>query len=78
MKRKSRYSIEQLSNTLWDIVIIGGGATGVGAALEAASRGYKVVLFEQSDFGKATSSRSTKLAHGGVAIFTTGKYIIGV
>ncbi len=72
MKRKSRYSTEQLSNTLWDIVIIGGGATGVGAALEAASRGYKVVLIEQSDFGKATSNRSTKLAHGGVRYLQQG------
>jgi len=56
----------------WDIVIIGGGATGVGTAIEAASRGYKVVLIEQSDFGKATSSRSTKLAHGGVRYLQQG------
>ncbi|MFK5856717.1 MAG: glycerol-3-phosphate dehydrogenase/oxidase [Bacteroidota bacterium] len=72
MKRKSRYSSEKISNTLWDIAIIGGGATGVGTALEAASRGYKVILFEQSDFGKATSSRSTKLAHGGVRYLQQG------
>lgn len=58
--------------TLWDIAIIGGGATGVGAALEATSRGYKVILIEQSDFGKATSSRSTKLAHGGVRYLQQG------
>ena len=50
----------------WDIVVIGGGATGVGVAVDAASRGYDVLLVEQYDFGKGTSSRSTKLVHGGV------------
>jgi glycerol-3-phosphate dehydrogenase len=56
----------------WDILIIGGGATGVGAAVDAASRGYDVALVEQSDFGKGTSSRSTKLAHGGVRYLEQG------
>ena len=56
----------------WDIVIIGGGATGVGAAVDAASRGYEVLLLEQSDFGKGTSSRSTKLVHGGVRYLEQG------
>ena len=50
----------------FDIVIIGGGATGLGAAVDAASRGHSVVLVEQSDFAKGTSSRSTKLVHGGL------------
>lgn len=50
----------------WDILIVGGGATGLGAAVEAASRGYKTVLIERADFAKGTSSRSTKLVHGGV------------
>jgi len=50
----------------WDIIVVGGGATGVGVAIDAASRGYDILLLEQSDFGKGTSSRSTKLAHGGV------------
>ncbi len=50
----------------WDFLIIGGGATGLGCAVEAASRGYKTLLLEQSDFAKGTSSRSTKLVHGGV------------
>ena len=50
----------------WDFIIVGGGATGVGTAIDAASRGYKALLLEQSDFGKGTSSRSTKLVHGGV------------
>ena len=56
----------------WDMVIIGGGATGVGAAVDAASRGYQVLLLEQSDFGKGTSSRSTKLVHGGVRYLEQG------
>src|SRR5665213_1713004 len=50
----------------WDILIIGGGATGLGAAVEAASRGLRTLLIERSDFAKGTSSRSTKLVHGGV------------
>jgi glycerol-3-phosphate dehydrogenase len=56
----------------WDFAIIGGGATGVGIAVDAASRGYDVVLLEQSDFGKGTSSRSTKLVHGGVRYLQQG------
>ncbi|MGH7232760.1 MAG: glycerol-3-phosphate dehydrogenase/oxidase [Nitrospiraceae bacterium] len=56
----------------WDLVIIGGGATGVGVAVDAASRGYAVLLLEQSDFGKGTSSRSTKLVHGGVRYLEQG------
>jgi glycerol-3-phosphate dehydrogenase len=56
----------------WDIAIIGGGATGVGIAVDAASRGYSTVLLEQSDFGKGTSSRSTKLVHGGVRYLQRG------
>jgi glycerol-3-phosphate dehydrogenase len=50
----------------WDVLVIGGGATGLGAAVDAASRGYRTLLLEQHDFAKATSSRSTKLIHGGV------------
>lgn len=56
----------------WDMIIIGGGATGVGVAVDAASRGYEVLLLEQSDFGKGTSSRSTKLVHGGVRYLEQG------
>jgi glycerol-3-phosphate dehydrogenase len=56
----------------WDMIIVGGGATGVGIAIDAASRGYDVLLLEQSDFGKGTSSRSTKLAHGGVRYLEKG------
>ncbi len=56
----------------WDVIVIGGGATGVGVAIDAASRRYDVLLLEQSDFGKGTSSRSTKLAHGGVRYLGQG------
>ncbi len=56
----------------WDIVIIGGGATGLGAAVDAASRGYKILLVEQYDFAKGSSSRSTKLVHGGVRYLAQG------
>jgi glycerol-3-phosphate dehydrogenase len=58
--------------TEWDIIIVGGGATGVGVAIDAASRGYDTLLLEGSDFGKGTSSRSTKLAHGGVRYLEQG------
>ncbi len=57
---------------VWDFIIIGGGATGVGCALDTASRGFDVLLLEQSDFGKGTSSRSTKLVHGGVRYLAQG------
>jgi len=57
---------------IWDIIIVGGGATGLGAALDAASRGYKTLLLEQADFAKGTSSRSTKLVHGGVRYLAQG------
>lgn len=56
----------------WDIVVIGGGATGAGIAVDAASRGYAVLLLEREDFGKGTSSRSTKLVHGGVRYLEQG------
>jgi len=56
----------------WDMIVVGGGATGVGVAIDAASRGYDVLLLEQNDFGKGTSSRSTKLVHGGVRYLEQG------
>ncbi len=56
----------------WDMIVIGGGATGMGVAVDAASRGFDVLLLEQSDFGKGTSSRSTKLIHGGVRYLQQG------
>jgi glycerol-3-phosphate dehydrogenase len=57
---------------VWDILVIGGGATGLGIALDAVARGYKTALVEQSDFAKGTSSRSTKLVHGGVRYLAQG------
>lgn len=66
-------SLQRLTTpATWDIAIIGGGATGLGIAVDAATRGLSVVLFEQSDFGKGTSSRSTKLVHGGVRYLQQG------
>src|ERR1700744_362251 len=59
-------------STPWDIIVIGGGATGVGVAVDAASRGFAVLLLERMDFGTATSSRSTKLVHGGVRYLEQG------
>lgn len=56
----------------WDVIVIGGGATGLGVAVDAASRGYETLLLEQVDFAKGTSSRSTKLVHGGVRYLEQG------
>ncbi len=56
----------------WDVIIIGGGATGLGVAVDSATRGYRTLLLEQSDFAKGTSSRSTKLVHGGVRYLAQG------
>jgi glycerol-3-phosphate dehydrogenase len=57
----------------FDVLIVGGGATGLGAAVDAASRGYATALIEAEDFAKATSSRSTKLVHGGVRYLQNGE-----
>jgi glycerol-3-phosphate dehydrogenase len=60
------------SGYVFDVIVIGGGASGLGAALEAVTRGYRVLLLEQNDFAKGTSSRSTKLVHGGVRYLAQG------
>ena len=72
MNRK--VAIKKLSNPeyVWDIIVIGGGATGLGTAVDAASRGFKTLLLEKHDFAKGTSSRSTKLVHGGVRYLAQG------
>jgi glycerol-3-phosphate dehydrogenase len=72
--RKRATMLDQLRDDtiVWDVLIIGGGATGLGAAVEAASRGYKTLLLEQLDFAQCTSSRSTKLIHGGVRYLQQG------
>lgn len=73
MKRDSLLAqLKQNLDKQWDIVVIGGGATGLGVAVDSATRGYETVLFEQSDFAKGTSSRSTKLVHGGVRYLAQG------
>ncbi len=66
--------LEQIQDKkkVWDMLVIGGGASGAGVALEAASRGFSTLLLEQSDFAKGTSSRSTKLVHGGVRYLQQG------
>src|SRR5262249_36521779 len=56
----------------WDVLVVGGGATGLGVAVDASARGYRTLLLEQADFSSATSSRSTKLAHGGVRYLEQG------
>lgn len=67
-------ALEQLQSTEtpFDLLIVGGGASGLGAAVDAAQRGHRVALIEQSDFAKGTSSRSTKLVHGGVRYLRQG------
>lgn len=72
MDRKASIHILEGSGIQWDVLVIGGGASGLGAALEAASRGYQTLLLEQNDFAKGTSSRSTKLVHGGVRYLAQG------
>jgi glycerol-3-phosphate dehydrogenase len=61
------------SGERWDVLVIGGGATGLGAAVDAAARGYRTLLLEAFDFAKGTSSRSTKLIHGGVRYLARGE-----
>ncbi|MBW1869942.1 MAG: glycerol-3-phosphate dehydrogenase/oxidase [Deltaproteobacteria bacterium] len=72
MQRKEM--LDQLNDTsrIWDMIIVGGGATGLGAAVEAISRGFSTLLLEQADFAQGTSSRSTKLIHGGVRYLHQG------
>src|SRR6187455_1642023 len=57
----------------WDVLVVGGGASGLGVAVDSASRGYSVLLLEQHDFAKGTSSRSTKLIHGGGRYLAQGR-----
>src|SRR3954463_11983049 len=72
MNRAEMISRMTERNRPWDMLVIGGGATGAGIAVDAASRGYEILLLERSDFGKGTSSRSTKLVHGGVRYLEQG------
>ncbi|MFH6960509.1 FAD-dependent oxidoreductase [Flavobacterium aquidurense] len=70
--KHSEQLLKLKSTEKWDVIIIGGGASGLGTALDAASRGYKTILLEAVDFAKGTSSRSTKLVHGGVRYLEQG------
>jgi len=72
MNRNTIVETLRQKSTPWDFIIIGGGATGLGTAVDAAARGYKTLLLEQHDFAKGTSSRSTKLIHGGVRYLAQG------
>jgi glycerol-3-phosphate dehydrogenase len=72
MKRDEMISRIKRRDTPWDIVVIGGGAVGAGVAVDASTRGFDVLLVEREDFGKGTSSRSTKLVHGGVRYLEQG------
>src|SRR5947209_5381890 len=72
MQREAMLSRIHQQQGPWDMIVIGGGATGAGIAVDAASRGYSVLLLEREDFGKGTSSRSTKLVHGGVRYLEQG------
>ena len=72
MNRKSHLKKVKNRKKPWDVLIIGGGSSGLGAAVDAASRGYKTLLLEKKDFAKGTSSRSTKLVHGGVRYLQNG------
>ena len=66
-------NLERLRDeAVWDVVVIGGGATGLGSAVDAAARGYRTLLLEAQDFAHGTSSRSTKLIHGGVRYLAQG------
>lgn len=72
MNRDDGINLIRDSSREWDVMVIGGGASGLGAAVDAASRGYSTLLLEQHDFAKGTSSRSTKLIHGGVRYLRQG------
>ncbi|MBC7745094.1 MAG: glycerol-3-phosphate dehydrogenase/oxidase [Flavobacterium sp.] len=69
---RNLFLLSLAEDVIWDVIVIGGGATGLGTALDSASRGFKTLLLEQSDFAKGTSSRSTKLIHGGVRYLAQG------
>ena len=78
MNRDEQITRMANADKIWDVVVIGGGATGLGCAVDAASRGLSVALFEKDDFAKCTSSRSTKLVHGGVRYLQHGDVFLVV
>src|SRR5438105_13053499 len=72
MKREELLARAANRGERWDVIVIGGGAPGLGTALDAATRGYRTILLERGDFASGTSSRSTKLIHGGVRYLRQG------
>ena len=72
MKREQAIDQIESMREPWDFLVIGGGATGLGVGVDAAARGYRTLVVEQADFAKGTSSRSTKLVHGGVRYLKQG------
>ncbi|MFH4966186.1 glycerol-3-phosphate dehydrogenase/oxidase [Gaetbulibacter sp. M235] len=72
MYKRETLTKQLKDNSIWDVVVIGGGATGLGVASDSTTRGFKTLLLEQADFAKGTSSRSTKLVHGGVRYLAQG------
>ncbi len=72
MYKRETLTRQLKDNPYWDVIVIGGGATGLGVALDSTTRGFKTLLLEQVDFAKGTSSRSTKLVHGGVRYLAQG------
>jgi len=76
MNRKENFTKARDKGILWDIVVIGGGSSGLGVALDGLSRGLKVLLLEKTDFAKGTSSRSTKLIHGGFRYLAQGDILL--
>ena len=73
MNRSSNLKLLKENKSTFDFIIIGGGAIGLGCALDASSRGFNVILLEKFDFCKGTSSKSTKLVHGGVRYLQNGQ-----
>src|SRR5436305_13003922 len=72
MNRAGLLSLVDAARGPWDLLVLGGGATGLGTAVEAAARGFRTLLAEAGDFAGGTSSRSTKLVHGGVRYLRQG------
>ena len=76
MKRSEQIKAISQDGKIWDVIVVGGGATGLGCAVDATARGYSVALLEKDDFAKCTSSRSTKLVHGGVRYLQKGDVML--
>ena len=69
-------NLDQLRTEQFDVLVVGGGITGVGVALDAASRGLRTALVERDDFASGTSSKSSKLIHGGLRYLQQGEFAL--